>query len=162
MTAKKLLALFSATLLLTVLSSCGGSSHTIAGPPQGGFTNASLNGTYAFAISGTNAGGFFTIAGNFQANGSGTIVSGLEDINSQGSGVLTGLAITGTYTVRADGRTNVTLTSSNGTINLELVLFNTSSGLAIRFQSTASASGSVDLQSSSAFSLPTLAGSFAL
>jgi hypothetical protein len=161
MTANRLLALFSATLLLTILAGCGG-SHPLAGVPQGNFTNASLNGTYAFAISGTNAGGFFAVAGNFQANGSGTIVTGLEDINSQGSGVFTNLPISGSYSVRADGRTSAAITSSQGTINLEFVLFNTSSGLAIRFQNTATASGSVDLQTSSAFSLPALAGSFAL
>lgn len=160
MPAKKLLAFFSAILLLTVLAGCGGSSNRSAGVPQGTFTNATLNGTYAFAVSGTNAGGFFAIAGNFQANGSGTITTGTEDINGQGTGVLTNLPITGTYSVRADGRTTASITSSNGTISLEFVLLNTASGLAIRFQNTATASGSVDLQTSSAFSLPTLAGSF--
>jgi len=160
MPTKRFLAFFSATLLLTVLAGCGGSGTRIAGPPQGNFTNATLNGTYAFAISGTNSGGFFAVVGSFQANGNGAIVTGTEDINSQGSGVFTNLPITGTYSVRADGRTTASITSSQGTIALEFVLLNTASGLAIRFQNTATASGSVDVQNSGAFSLPALAGSF--
>lgn len=144
------------------MAGCGGGTH-IAGPAPGGFTNANLNGTYAFAMSGTNAGGFFAVAGSFTANGSGTITGGMEDFNSPGtSTVLTNAPITGSYAVRSDGRTSLTLVASAVTINLELVLLNTSTGLAIRFQPTASASGSIDLQNSTAFNLSTLAGTFAL
>jgi hypothetical protein len=145
-----------------MMAGCGSGPKT-AGPAPGGFTNASLNGTYAFAISGQNANGAFTVAGSFQANGSGAITGGTEDFNSP-STLLKNLAITGTYAVRSDGRTSATLTaagvSPNLVINLEFALLNTSTGLAIRFQSTATGSGSIDMQSSSV-NLAALTGTFA-
>jgi hypothetical protein len=150
-----------------MIPGCGGGPST-SGPAPGGFTNANLNGTYAFALSGTNniAGTFFSVAGSFQANGNGTITGGTEDINSPGTsaGVAQSVPITGTYFVRSDGRTTATLTSTSPavTINLDLVLLNTSTGLVVRFQPNASASGSIDLQNSSAFNLTALAGTFAL
>ena len=152
MLAKKHLTLFITGTLLILLAGCGGGAH-IATPVAGGFTNASLNGTYAFAVSGTNANGFFSVAGSFQANGNGTITTGTEDFTNQ--------TITGTYTVRSDGRTTATLTGTNVTMTLDFVLLNTSTGLAIRFQNTATGSGSIDMQSSSAFNLASLAGTFA-
>ncbi len=153
-------------LLLMVIAGCGGSSNLIAGPPQGQFTNASLNGTYTFTATGTNSGGFFTLAGSLQANGSGMITGGVEDINSPGTGVIrTNVAITGTYTVRADGRTMASLipaaSSGLNTINLDFVLLSSQSGLLVRFDNAATASGTIDLQNSGAFSNGALAGPFA-
>src|SRR5437899_1803489 len=92
--------LFFSLLLVLFLSGCG-STNSMAPPPTGNFSNASLNGSYAFTLSGTNAGGPFAVAGQFQANGAGTITGGTEDINSPGTvGVLTNQPITsGTYAV---------------------------------------------------------------
>src|SRR5262249_20629368 len=112
MPARKLLPLVAATLSLAVLAGCG-SPNSDGGLPHGNFNNSSLSGTYAFAISGTNGGGFFTMAGSFQANGSGNITSGTLDINSPGTvGVLTNLPLTGTYIVHADGRGAASLNPS--------------------------------------------------
>ncbi len=161
---RAVLLLLASSLAILMLAGCGGGPST-TGPAPGGFTNANLNGTYAFALSGTNniAGTFFSVAGSFQANGNGTITAGTEDFNSPGTATLfTNAPITGTYAVRSDGRTAVTLVAAGVTLNLDLVLLNTSTGLVIRFQPNASASGSIDLQNSSAFNLPTLAGAFAL
>jgi hypothetical protein len=134
----------------------------LAGSAVGNFSNANLNGNYAFTLSGTNAGGVFAVAGTFLANGNGAIVSGTEDINSPGTvGVLLNQPLTGTYAVRADGRGTATLTSGTTTFNLAFVLINTSTGLVIRFQNTGTASGTLDLQNTSAFNLAALAGSFA-
>jgi hypothetical protein len=160
----RLLLLFVLSFLAVFLmAGCGNGAQTRP-PAPNGFTNASLNGTYAFALSGTNASGAFTVAGSFQANGNGTITGGTEDFNSS-STLLTNLGITGTYAVRSDGRTTATLTAASVTpnlvINLDFVLLNTSTGLAIRFQPTATGSGSIDLQTSSAFNLTTLAGTYA-
>jgi hypothetical protein len=161
MLSKKLLPLF-ALLGVAGLAGCGGGSSTLASTAMGSFTNASLNGSYAFTLSGTNAGSVFAVAGNFQANGGGLITSGVEDINSPATvGVLTNQPITGSYAVRADGRGTATLTSGSTTFNLAFVLINTSTGLTIRFQNTGTASGTLDLQNASAFNLTTLAGSFA-
>src|SRR5215472_15248522 len=111
MSARKLLPLFFAALCLTILAGCGGVNQ-LAGPPQGNFSNSSMSGTYAFAFSGTNTntGGFFTMAGSFTANGSGSITSGVIDINSPSTvGVKSNLSLTGTYVVHADGRGTATL-----------------------------------------------------
>jgi hypothetical protein len=151
-----------AALLMT---GCGGGPSTT--PPQNaGFTNASLNGTYVFAISGSNDGGtFFTIAGSFQANGSGSITGGMEDINSPGTlaAPLLNVPITGSYAVRADGRTVANLTTTglnpNVTFTIDFVLLNNTTGLAIRFDGNGTASGSVDQQTSQ--TLASLAGTMA-
>src|SRR5215467_8464064 len=164
MRSKKLLPLFFAVfavLAVAVLTGCG-SSRTLAGGSVGSFTNASLSGTYAFTLSGTNAGGVFAVAGSFTSNGNGVITTGTEDINSPGTvGVLLNQPLTGTYAVRPDGRGTATLNSGSTTFNLDFVLINTSTGLTIRFQNTGTASGTLDLQNSSAFNLPALNGSFA-
>jgi hypothetical protein len=165
MPARKLLPLFFfAALGLTVITGCGGNSQS-AGLPHGNFTNANLTGTYAFAFSGTNfnAGTFFTMAGSLQANGSGTITGGTIDINSPGSAtsIVTNAALTGTYIVHADGRGSATLTAAglSNNVNIDFVLFSNQHGAVIRFDTFATASGSLDLQNSSAFSLSSLAGS---
>jgi hypothetical protein len=159
MPANKLLALFFATILLVILAGCGGGGQ-MAKPVAAGFSNASLNGTYAFAITGQNGNGFFSAAGSFTANGNGTIIAGTEDFTNPVA-VFPNQAITGTYAVRSDGRTSATLTGANVTMNLDFVLLNTSTGLAIRFQNAATGSGSIDMQTSSAFNLASLAGTFA-
>jgi hypothetical protein len=151
-------------IAVAFLVGCGGGIST-AGPAHAGFTAASLNGTYAFAISGQNGGGFFTVAGSFQANGNGTITGGIEDINSPGTiGVVQNVAITGTYAVRSDGRTTATLTTSTNpaiTFGFAFVLLNNQHGLMIRFDNNGTASGSVDMQNSGAFTQASLAGTFA-
>jgi hypothetical protein len=163
MQARKVLPLVLAAVSLTILAGCG-SGPSSAGVPQGNFTNANLSGTYAFAFSGTNGGGFFTMAGSFQANGNGAITSGTIDINSPGTtaGVLTNLSLTGTYIVHADGRGAAALNPSGfNTINLNFVLLSSQHGALIRFDGNATGSGSLDMQTSSAFNLAALAGTFA-
>src|SRR5215469_5777661 len=158
-------------LLLVVLSlafffvaGCGG-GISATNPMPAGFSNSSLNGSFAFAISGENSGGFFTVAGSFQANGSGTISSGVVDINSPGTiGSVPNVSITGTYAVRSDGRTTAAITAATNpplSFGLDFVLLNSQKGLMIRFDNNATASGSIDQQSATAFNLTSLAGTFA-
>src|SRR5262249_4510543 len=110
----------------------------------------------------TNGGGFFTMAGSFQANGSGNITGGTLDINSPGTvGVLTNLPLTGTYIVHADGRGAATLNpSGSNSVNLDFVLLSSQHGALIRFDGNATASGSLDIRTASAFNLASLAGTF--
>ena len=150
---------------LIVLTGCGAGIKVTNGQPpptvSGPYTNANLNGSYAFLISGTNT-GFFSIAGSFQANGAGMITAGTEDINSPGTGVLmNNVAITGTYVVLADGRTTANITSPAGNFVLDFVLLSNQHGLAMRFNNNATASGTVDLQDSSSFSATVMQGAFA-
>jgi hypothetical protein len=130
------------------------------GTPAGTFSNSSLSGSYAFYFSGVNQNGFFAVAGSFQANGSGMITGGTIDINS-GTGIFTDQAVTGTYSVSKDGQGTATLTAAAGTFDIAFVLVSTQNALVIRFDTTSTASGAIALQSSSAFSLNALAGTFA-
>ena len=95
-----------AVFLLVFLVACGGSSPKATPPPTGGFSNSSLNGTYVFSVTGSDASGLFlTMAGTFVANGSGGITGGTMDLNDAGTGPLLSQVITGgVYSVGVDGR----------------------------------------------------------
>ncbi|MBZ5529821.1 MAG: hypothetical protein LAO20_00190 [Acidobacteriia bacterium] len=149
-----------ATSIVIFLAGCGGSSNHPT-PPPNGFTDASLSGTYAFSFVGSDAGGFYAVAGSLQADAAGHITSGVEDINRT-TGVFTSVPITGTYNIRSDGRGVATLTSLQGNFSLSFVLISSSHAMISRFESIANGSGSLDLQSASAFSTAALAGTFAI
>src|SRR5438270_13428609 len=118
---KHILVSLAAVITLITLAGCGGGNSINFPPPQGSFTNANLNGPYAFSYTGSDAGGFLAVAGSFQADGNGHITSGTQDINS-GAAVRTNASITGTYTVRADGRGSATLNSPAGNTTIDFVL----------------------------------------
>jgi hypothetical protein len=157
---KQFLLFLTTTIALVVITGCGGGNSISFPPPVGSFTNASLSGSFAFSYTGSDASGFLAVAGSFVANGSGTITSGTQDINS-GAGVTTNAAITGTYTVRADGRGTATLNSPAGNTTLDFVIVASGHALVTRFDSRATGSGTIDQQTSSAFSNTALAGPFA-
>ena len=73
---------------------CGGGGRTVTptpppGPgPQGNYSLASLNGTYAFSMSGTDNSIFgspIARIGSFHADGQGNITMAIEDVNDGGS-----------------------------------------------------------------------------
>jgi hypothetical protein len=148
-----------ATSFILFVAGCGGNSSSTP-TPTGGFSNANINGTYAFSFSGNDANGFFAVAGSLAANGAGVITSGVLDINRVPS-PLTNIALTGTYNTRSDGRGVATLNSSAGNFNLVFSIINANRVLITRFESVANGSGSMDLQNSGAFSTTALAGQFA-
>ena len=153
---KRLLPLV-ATSLLSFLAGCGGSNKNPT--PQGNFTNASLNGTYAMSFSGTDANGFFAVAGMITADGAGHITSGQVDINRAPNPVNS--TLTGTYNLHADGRGVAGLITSAGNFNLVFVVVGGGNrALVTRFEQSATGSGSLDLVNSSAFSTAALAGTF--
>jgi hypothetical protein len=133
-----LFAVAAAVALWSAACSSGSGSQTPP-PPQGMYTLASLNGTYAFVTNGTlfNGSEFsFARTGSFAANGQGGITGGVYDTNTQGvvptqPNVITG----GSYTVNADGRGTLTLninaSGTASTVNFAIVLTSTSDGLMI-------------------------------
>src|SRR5215467_13899036 len=150
--------LSSVVLFVLILSGCGGGGGGTAGPINGPFSNSSLNGSYAFSFSGVNQFGFLAVAGSFQANGSGNITGGTIDVNS-GNGVFTNQSVSGSYNVHNNGQGSATITASAGTFDINFVIISSGHALIIRFDNNSTASGSIDLQSSSGFSLSSLAGS---
>jgi hypothetical protein len=161
MPANKRLLLFTATIIaLITIAGCGGSSLSFP-TPAGGFTNSSLSGSFAFSYQGVDANGFLAVAGSFNADGAGNLTSGVEDVHDQ-AGIVTNAGLTGTYTVRADGRGSATITSTAaGNSSLDFVLVAGGHALVTRFDGSATGSGTIDQQSSAAFTNTALAETFA-
>ena len=159
--AKKYFLLSLATAItLMVFAGCGGGGKITFPTPQGAFSNANLNGSFAFSYIGSDPGGFLAVAGSFVADGAGHITSGTQDINS-GAGISTNVASSGTYLVRSDGRGTITLNSPAGNSTLDFVIVAGGHALVTRFDTRATGSGTIDQQTASAFSNAALAGPFA-
>lgn len=91
--------------------------------------NTALNGRYAFTLQGFDGNGnLVTTAGSFVADGNGGISSGFEDRYAAGSSE--GGALTGSYSVGADKRGTMTLTTSQGSHTFNFALGKLSSGIA--------------------------------
>lgn len=97
-----------ASILLTV--GCGSSIHIV--PVKGGFSNASLKGSYAYTLKGygfnvnSNFANYFVEGGVFTADGNGNITTGTDDFVeavSNTTQAFLGNAITGTYSISRDG-----------------------------------------------------------
>jgi hypothetical protein len=156
---------------LMILEGCGGNGLSIAkpvAPPGGKFSNSNLSGTYVFSVSGIDVNGApYSVLGSFTANGSGGngpggITGGTIDMNDADlSTPVPNASIAGnsTYTVGIDGRGRATLNTSTplGTINLDFVLADSSHGLVTEFDTKATGSGTIDLQTAGT----TPAGSYA-
>lgn len=150
----KYLALVGTAVLAAMAAACGGGGSTPAppAPPTGPYSVSSLNGTYAFVLSGQDGGGFFTRAGSFSANGAGAITGGVLDLNS---GIVPGsvtVGITGgSYSIDTNGKGTLSLIDSAETIQVSVVLTSTNAGLMTQVDGSATASGNFTMQDTSAF-----------
>jgi hypothetical protein len=126
---------------------------------------ATLNGQYTFSFSGHNSQGFVAAAGSFQADGKGNVTNGIEDINS-GAAVLSNVPVTGTYTVGQDGRGSLVLTGSSlatdRTQTFRLAVLSSAQARLVRFDTSVTASGNLDLQDPSAFAVSALNGKYVM
>lgn len=164
---KRVLLVSLSVVVLGWMAGCGGggSSNPGGGTPQ---TNA-FNGQYAFVLSGFDANGnSLGIAGSLKADGLGHISAGEVDVNDNGT-VSSSSSVAGTYAFDANGN------STLGTISLTNAVGSVTHPLAFAFSLQASgafgqimsldqngfdAGGTIQLQSSSAFTLAGLAGDF--
>ena len=163
----------------TGLIGCGGGAPqttvTPPPPPPAVVVPTSLSGNYVVSFSGMELNAkagtstAFALLGTLTADGKGNL-TGVIDLNDldltstvgAASNVQTGLAVTGTYTVGADGRgtgsINFTVNGTKEQIGLDFVLISTAHGLITRFDNSGSGSGTLDLQgSASQSSFPSLA-----
>lgn len=110
-----------------------------------------LKGSYVFTATGSDpSDGDYFIAGSFQADGAGKITNGVEDLNL-GSGVDTGVAFTGAYTVDSAGNATITLSDGSGIPTFfNVALAGGSSFTITNFDGTGS--GTLQAQSVSGFS----------
>lgn len=104
-------------------SATDGFSFQINDGTCGSGSESILKGNYAFMMRGAGAKvGYVAQIGSFVADGNGNITSGFSDMN-RSTGPLTGLTITGTYSVGSDHRGCLTLTNSaNGTGTYRIAL----------------------------------------
>lgn len=144
------------------LAACGGGSSITPPPPAGGFTLASLQGQYAYSMSGVDLNGaYLARVGSFVADGKGSITAGLEDVIDGNSGASEISLTGGTYTMQADGRGLLVFQTSNGNgLELNIALLSTSQGIMVQTDLAASTNGGFLLQTPSAFSANALNGNF--
>ena len=162
----KALILPAVASLALLAVSCGGSGSSVTTPPPppaGNFSNASLKGTYAFSMSGTdasvNVGAFLSRVGSFVADGNGNITAGMEDVSD--GGTLNTVQFTGgTYSIQANGKGTLTLNTLTGGLGLTIALNSASKGVMIQTDLNATSSGSFILQSTNAFSATAITGPY--
>lgn len=110
------------------------------------FSNASLNGQFAFSYAGQDAGGFLAVAGSLTFDGLGGILNGgVEDVNSA-AGTATNPILGGTYVVGPDGRTTASFNTNAATVSFLFTIISPRHALLVRFDTTATGSGTLDLQ----------------
>ena len=153
------LALLFSIAIAAFAASCGGGSRPTPPPPMGGFSNADLNGQYAFLMSGTDSGGFFGRVGVFVADGAGHVTGGIEDVNTS-SGEQTLAFSSSTYSIQADGRGTVQLTNQTGTLTFSVTLLSPSQGYIVQTDAIATTSGTFNLQTPSAFTATAINGPY--
>jgi hypothetical protein len=164
--AKRLALLVVGSATTLFCAACGGGGGGISGTPAppattGPYSAASLNGTYAFTMTGQDSGGFFARVGSFSANGAGAITAGVEDVNS---GTLNGTAILpfsgGSYSISSNGKGSLNLTNQTGTLQFTIVMTSATSGLVTQVDGSASASGNFRIQTPAAFSTANISGGY--
>src|SRR6202051_2129994 len=144
---------------------CGGGNSTVTPTPtptptpQGSYSLASLNGTYAFSMSGTdNTSGLglsISRIGSFHADGQGNITMAIEDVNDGGSFSTFNFtaAPASNYTMSSNGRGVLTLShpdvvnpSGADNFKFRIVVDSTSGGLMIETDGSSTMSGNFRLQ----------------
>jgi hypothetical protein len=130
----------------------------------GGTGGASLlSGSYAFRFSGFNSAGAVVLGGSFQADGSGHILSGVEDFNT-----ITTLdknqTFTGTYTLGSDNLGTLVFSSLAGAPAYAFAIDSTGAhGRFVEFDASGiRGSGRIEKQSVTACAFNTISGEYAL
>jgi len=163
LTCLTLLGCLSLAFLTTACGGGGGgiSSNPAPTPTSGPYSASSLNGTYAFEMSGQDSGGFFARIGSFTANGAGQITGGVQDVNTATSGVLVLPFSSSAYTIGSNGKGTLGLTDQTGTLQFSIVMTSMTGGLITQADGNATASGNFTLQTPAAFVTTSIKGNYA-
>lgn len=159
---KRLTLLLTFCVAVFAAACSGGGSVPTPPPPAGGFSNADLNGQYAFLMSGTDAGGFFGRVGVFVADGKGNVTGGIEDVNTGlNGGVTETIDLTNsTYSIQADGRGTLQLINQTGTLTFSITLISPGQGYISETDAIATTSGTFNLQNTNAFTQAGISGPY--
>ncbi len=114
------------------------------------FGTASLQGAYAFSLTGSNAAGAFARSGSFSADGAGTLQGGLEDVHDS-TGVKLNVSFAGTYTMGPDGRGTLTFSDGLAPSNFRVVVASNGQLQIIGSDAGGSAQGTANLRDPSTF-----------
>ncbi len=117
--AGRVLMALAATTGILLIAGCGSGSPVIV---KGGFSNASLKGTYSFTVkgyglnTGTNAtANFFVEGGVLTADGNGNVTAATEDrVEATASTQFFTDNVTGTYSIKKDGAGDLQFNFSGG------------------------------------------------
>jgi hypothetical protein len=118
-----------------------------------GYSASSLQGDFAFSLSGSNsnASAHFFRAGSFVADGARNLTSVLEDVNSSSGVTALPISTTGTYTVGTDGRGTLQFNDGLTPASFDFVLVNGTQLQIIGFDATGTATGQANAQDVSTF-----------
>lgn len=128
------------------------------------FSDASLNGSYAFQSLAASSSGTLGAAGVFAGDGAGDITGGMEDVND-GQNVESKMPVTGSYSVDSTGRVTATINASGstGSMTSQLAMYLVSGDRAV-FVNTdntgAAGVGVAEKQQTASFSNSALSGDF--
>ena len=152
----------------------GSANFTITIGAADSSNNSELNGQYAFLFQGFNDsdGTMVVVAGSFVSDGHGNILpGGFEDANGSTGAQPTQEIASGTYTIGADNRGTMSLTTPSGTTVLAISVGDIQAGVAtkarfIRFDDVSgtnghTGSGVILKQDNSIFALAAIKGSYA-
>jgi hypothetical protein len=161
---KRLTLFLTAAVALFSAACSSNSAPSVPPPPIGHFSNASLKGTYAFSMSGTDAaanfGAFIARIGSFTADGNGNITAALEDVTDAGSLPQLVQFTGGSYSIQANGRGTLTLNTPSGGLQVSIALNSANAGVMIQTDLNATSSGSFTIQSPVAFTQTAIAGPY--
>jgi hypothetical protein len=120
--ARRLLMALAAISSIILAVGCGSSGSPVQ--VTGGFSNASLKGSYAYTLKGygfnagsVTAANFFVEGGVFTADGNGNVTAGTDDFVEAAlntTQAFTGSAVTGIYSINSDGTGDLQLNFTAG------------------------------------------------
>jgi hypothetical protein len=121
-------------------------------------TSGLLEGDYAFLFSGDTT----DVVGRFHADSSGNITEGIEDVNLFSS-VSQSAAFTGTYSISADRRGSLNITTTQGTATYGMTVSPSGDkGRFVQLGGSGTGTGYFERQEKAAFSLSALSGPYAI
>jgi hypothetical protein len=139
------------TVVVTAAASDSPTSTATLSVTITGYTISSLQGQFAFSLSGSNASGHFFRAGSFAADGAGHLSSVLEDVTTASGATSSPISATGSYTVGTDGRGTLQFNDGLTPASFNFVLASSSQLQMIGFDGTGTATGQANAQDASAF-----------
>jgi hypothetical protein len=162
----KPLAFVLAAVAALFSAACGGGNGApfVPPPPTGRFSNADLKGTYAFSMSGTDAGvnfgAFIARTGSFMADGNGNIIAAIEDVTDAGSLPQLVQFTSGSYSIQGNGKGTLTLNSAGSGLQLSIALNSQTGGVMIQTDLNSTSSGSFTLQTPADFTPTAITGAY--